>query len=118
MDMINHNQSVYQVWCGIEFVMSALVNVVTKTFICTRLFLLEKRMKRVAAESSMFRSVLPYRQILALVLESALPFTLIGVAGAITAAFLDPANSASAGALYAFPIVTVLWTNGLVSFSP
>ncbi|KAH6902255.1 hypothetical protein BKA70DRAFT_1521345 [Coprinopsis sp. MPI-PUGE-AT-0042] len=113
LETIDRTQSVYQVWCGIEFAMSAVVNVVTTTLICIRLILLERKMKRVAAASDTFRATLPYRQVLTLVLESALPCTLVAVAGAIMAGFLDPSKSTSTGALYGFPLMTVLWTNAL-----
>ncbi|KAH6880283.1 hypothetical protein BKA70DRAFT_1447330 [Coprinopsis sp. MPI-PUGE-AT-0042] len=113
LETMERTQSAYQIWCGIEFAMSATVSVATTTLICIRLILLERKMKRVAAESSAFKSVLPYRQILALLLEATFPFTLVGVVGTIMAGFLDPSTSASSKAMYAFPLVTVLWTNGL-----
>ncbi|KAH6902233.1 hypothetical protein BKA70DRAFT_1435393 [Coprinopsis sp. MPI-PUGE-AT-0042] len=113
LETMEHTQSVYQIWCGIEFAMSAAVSVATTTLICIRLILLERKMKQVAANSSTFKSVLPYRQVLAILFESALPFTLVGVVGTIMAGFLDPSTSASSRAMYAFPLVTVLWTNGL-----
>ncbi|KAH6902235.1 hypothetical protein BKA70DRAFT_1521319 [Coprinopsis sp. MPI-PUGE-AT-0042] len=113
LETIDHTQLVYQIWCGIEFAMSVVVSATTTTLICIRLILLERKMKRVAARSSAFKSVVPYRQVLALLIESALPFTLVGVAGAIMAVFLNPSSNASTKAMYAFPFVTVLWTNGL-----
>ncbi|KAH6880287.1 hypothetical protein BKA70DRAFT_1473237 [Coprinopsis sp. MPI-PUGE-AT-0042] len=113
LETIDRTQSIFQVWCGTEFAMSAAVNVATTTLICARLIMVQRKMKRVASESSMFRSALPYDQVLTLIVASALPFTLVSLTGATMAAFLDPSSSASTKALNAFPLVMIVWTNAL-----
>lgn len=76
---------------------------------------MERRMKAVEARSGTFRSRLPYRRIVALLLESALPFTLIGILGASVTFCMDAKGGAHNWAVYAFPIIMVLWLNSLVS---
>ncbi|KAH6902150.1 hypothetical protein BKA70DRAFT_1405165 [Coprinopsis sp. MPI-PUGE-AT-0042] len=63
--------------------------------------------------SGIFKSALPYRRLIALLLESALPFTLVGVAGAISTAFIDPFGQKQNKATTIFPLMIVLWTNPL-----
>jgi hypothetical protein len=106
----------YQFWRIIDFSMSVVVSVVATTMIGARLLLMERKMKRISEQSGgSFRSVLPYRQILALILESALPFTLIGVASAICMATMDVKQYTYRRSKHVFPFLMVLWTNALVS---
>ncbi|KAH6902133.1 hypothetical protein BKA70DRAFT_1435294 [Coprinopsis sp. MPI-PUGE-AT-0042] len=93
--------------------MSVVVSIVTTVMISARLVLMEKQMKRLALRSGTFRSVLPYRQVIALLLESAVPFTLVGVAGAIITGLINARNSEYSRAVSVFPFIMVLWTNAL-----
>ncbi|KAH6902184.1 hypothetical protein BKA70DRAFT_1521291 [Coprinopsis sp. MPI-PUGE-AT-0042] len=110
---IKRVQLAYKIWRMSDFSMSVMVNVVTTTLIVTRLLMMERKMRNLAKESTMFRSGLPYRRIIALLLESALPFTLVGIAGLICAGLLDPINNTYSRAIHAFPILMVAWTNAL-----
>ncbi|KAH6902194.1 hypothetical protein BKA70DRAFT_1307434 [Coprinopsis sp. MPI-PUGE-AT-0042] len=110
---ISRVQETYQFWRASDFIMSVAVSVVTTTLIIARLLLLQRRVKNLAGNSAALRSTLPYRQIIALLLESALPFTLVGVAGAIATAFIDPEGKRNKWAMDASPILLVLWTNAL-----
>ncbi|KAH6880272.1 hypothetical protein BKA70DRAFT_1575876 [Coprinopsis sp. MPI-PUGE-AT-0042] len=110
---IAHVRATYQFWRVADFSMSVAVSVVTTTLIIARLLLLQRRLKNLSVNSVALRSTLPYRQIIALVLESALPFTLVGVIGAIATAFIDPEGIRNKWALDSFPILLVLWTNAL-----
>ncbi|KAH6902131.1 hypothetical protein BKA70DRAFT_1567989 [Coprinopsis sp. MPI-PUGE-AT-0042] len=106
-------QIVYQVWRTIDFAMSVVVNAVTTTMIIARLVLMERKMRRLATQSATLRSALPYRQVIVLLLESALPFTLVGVASAITTVLMDAKVNTYTRAVHLFPIMMVLWTNAL-----
>ncbi|KAH6869086.1 hypothetical protein BKA70DRAFT_1491398 [Coprinopsis sp. MPI-PUGE-AT-0042] len=110
---IKRVQLAYKIWRMTDFSMSVMVNVVTTTLIITRLLMMERKMRNLAKESTMFRSGLPYRRVIALLLESALPFTLVGIAGVVCAGLLDPINNTYSRAIHAFPILMVAWTNAL-----
>jgi hypothetical protein len=106
----------YQFWRIIDFSMSVVVSVVATTMIGARLLLMERKMKRISKQSGgTFRPALPYRQILTLILESALPFTLIGVASAICIGAMDAREYTYRRSIHVFPFLMVLWTNALVS---
>ncbi|KAH6869084.1 hypothetical protein BKA70DRAFT_378108 [Coprinopsis sp. MPI-PUGE-AT-0042] len=106
-------QMIHQAWRITDFSSSVMVNIVTTTLIGTRILIMRKRMKRLAKTSAVFTSTLPYGYLTALLLESSLPFTLLGIAGAILTGLLDPASNTYNPAMHAFPIVIVLWTNAL-----
>ncbi|KAH6880274.1 hypothetical protein BKA70DRAFT_1575877 [Coprinopsis sp. MPI-PUGE-AT-0042] len=110
---IAHVRATYQLWRFADFTMSVAVSVATTTLIIARLLLLQRRLKNLSENSVALTSTLPYRQIIALVLESALPFTLVGVIGAVATAFIDLEGKRHKWALDSFPILLVLWTNAL-----
>ncbi|KAH6902201.1 hypothetical protein BKA70DRAFT_1568025 [Coprinopsis sp. MPI-PUGE-AT-0042] len=110
---IAHVRATYQLWRFADFSMSVAVSVATTTLIIARLLLLQRRLKNLSENSVALTSTLPYRQIIALVLESALPFTLVGVIGAVATVFIDPEGKRHKWALDSFPILLVLWTNAL-----
>ncbi|KAH6902157.1 hypothetical protein BKA70DRAFT_1229206 [Coprinopsis sp. MPI-PUGE-AT-0042] len=78
------------------------------------LFIMEKTMKHLLKQTGgTFRSQLPYRQIFAMILESALPFTLVGVVTAICIGAMDTKHGAYRRAVHIFPFLMVFWTNAL-----
>ncbi|KAH6902129.1 hypothetical protein BKA70DRAFT_1435291 [Coprinopsis sp. MPI-PUGE-AT-0042] len=110
---LHHARIAYRNWRMVDFSASILVNVVTTTMIIARLVLMQRKMNQLASGSDIFRSELPYRQIITLLLESALPFTLVALAGAIATAFLDPVGGTYRQTVHALPFVMVLWTNAM-----
>lgn len=97
---------------------SVIVSGVATAFIVTRLLLAQRKAKQLVKElgGNTFGSTLPYGRIIALVLESALPFTLVGVAATITYALSDTSDRPDIpNALCASWIISVFWSNGLVS---
>ncbi|KAH6902148.1 hypothetical protein BKA70DRAFT_1435306 [Coprinopsis sp. MPI-PUGE-AT-0042] len=111
---IGHVQAVYRVWRTVDFAMSVGVNIVTTAMITARLLLMERNMHRITSRSPTFKAGLPYRQIIALLLESALPFTAIGVVAAVLSGVNDPSDdTGSRKAVHAFPVMMALWTNSL-----
>ena len=109
-----NTQAVYRAWRVANFSMSIMINIVTAAMIGARVVFLERKMKRLAQQSGTFQPNLPYRKVLGFLLESAIPFTLVGISGAICAGFLDLQSNMPNGALFAYPLLIVLWTNGLV----
>ncbi|KAH6869104.1 hypothetical protein BKA70DRAFT_1491427, partial [Coprinopsis sp. MPI-PUGE-AT-0042] len=104
----------YQSWRIADFSMSVVVSIVTTTMIGARLVLMQRKMERLSEQTGgTFRSTLPYQQIFALILESALPFTLVGVVTAICAGTIDVRNNTYRWSVHAFPFLMVLWTNAL-----
>ncbi|KAH6902174.1 hypothetical protein BKA70DRAFT_1521286 [Coprinopsis sp. MPI-PUGE-AT-0042] len=105
---------VYQEWRITNFSTSVAVNAITTPMICICLILMERKMKRLSERTgAMFRSALPYRQLLTLLLESALPFTLVGVVGAICTGVIDDTDPTYRHAVHVLPILMVLWINAL-----
>ncbi|KAH6880280.1 hypothetical protein BKA70DRAFT_1411755 [Coprinopsis sp. MPI-PUGE-AT-0042] len=107
----NHTLLLLQKWRIVDFAMSVGVNVVSTTMICARLLLMRREMNHIAAQSATFKPTLPYSQLLTILLESALPFTLVGVAGAITTGFMSYQHYSMA--MHAYPLMLVLWINAL-----
>jgi hypothetical protein len=111
---------VYHSWrvSGVtEFSVSVLVNVVTTSLILSQILIVARRMNRLGSTvgSFQFKSTLPYRHLLMLLLESSLPLTLLGVTGAVLTGLLDTKGQDNSQAIHAFPIFMVMWTNALVS---
>ncbi|KAH6869101.1 hypothetical protein BKA70DRAFT_1491422 [Coprinopsis sp. MPI-PUGE-AT-0042] len=112
-EIIRQAQTTYQWWRIADFSMSVVVSIVSTALISARLFIMERRMTRVAEKSGTLSSNLPYRQLVAMLLESALPFTLVSIAGAICTGLLDSKTNTYSRALPALPILMVVWTNAL-----
>ncbi|KAH6902159.1 hypothetical protein BKA70DRAFT_1521279 [Coprinopsis sp. MPI-PUGE-AT-0042] len=112
-EAIRRAQVTYQWWRITDFSMSVVVSIVSTLLISARLFLMERRMTRVAEKSPTLKSSLPYRQLVAMLLESTLPFILVSIVGAICTGLLDSKNNTYSRALPALPILMVVWTNAL-----
>ncbi|KAH6902160.1 hypothetical protein BKA70DRAFT_1521281 [Coprinopsis sp. MPI-PUGE-AT-0042] len=103
----------------LDFVASVVVSGITTWLIIIRLLLAKRKMQRIVRElgGDAFRSTLPYGRVITLLLESALPFTLVGVAGAIATAFIDAdaggVDKASQGSI----VMYAIWCNSL-AFGP
>ncbi|KAH6902125.1 hypothetical protein BKA70DRAFT_1435286 [Coprinopsis sp. MPI-PUGE-AT-0042] len=93
--------------------MSVAVSAVATTMIFARLLLTQRRVQKIGKESGTFEANLPYRKVMRLLLESALPFTIVGIAGAIIAALKDSPGPYGCWSTHAFPFVLVLWSNAL-----
>ncbi|KAH6880269.1 hypothetical protein BKA70DRAFT_1575873 [Coprinopsis sp. MPI-PUGE-AT-0042] len=100
-------------WRIADFTMSVVVSIVTTVLIIARLLLVRKKMQNLGNDSQALRSTLPYMQIIVLLLESTVPFTLVGATAAIMHGFIDLKENKNMWALDAFPILIVLWTNSL-----
>jgi hypothetical protein len=109
---LTHEQVVLKQWRIIDFSMSVGLSAISTAMICARLLLMRKSMKRIAAGSATFRPTLPYTRLMAIILESALPFTFVGIAGAITTGLMD--YHGYNAAMHLYPIMVVLWINALV----
>ncbi|KAH6869097.1 hypothetical protein BKA70DRAFT_1491418 [Coprinopsis sp. MPI-PUGE-AT-0042] len=103
----------------LDFVASVVVSGITTWLIIIRLLLAKRKMQRIVRElgGDAFKSTLPYGRVITLLLESALPFTLVGVAGAIATAFIDAdaggVDKASQGSI----VMYAIWCNSL-AFGP
>jgi hypothetical protein len=88
--------------------------VVTTVLIIIRLVLMKREMDALVGKSDHFGSMVPYRQVITLILESALPFTVVGVAAAISTAFKNSQTGKYNAGSAAGAILAVAWYNGLV----
>ncbi|KAH6902127.1 hypothetical protein BKA70DRAFT_1567986 [Coprinopsis sp. MPI-PUGE-AT-0042] len=89
------------------------VSAVATAMIFARLLLTQKRVEKIARESGTFEANLPYRKVMRLLLESALPFTMVGIAGATAAALRGSPSPYSGWATRASQVILVLWSNAL-----
>ncbi|KAH6902168.1 hypothetical protein BKA70DRAFT_1405173 [Coprinopsis sp. MPI-PUGE-AT-0042] len=112
-ELFRRARMAYYTWRITDFSMSVVVSVVTTTMICARLILMKKKKKHLLQVGSTLRSALPYRHIFTIILESSLPFTLVGVASTIRAATLDIKYRTYRRQVHIFPFLVVLWTNAL-----
>lgn len=102
----------------IDLAASAAISGITTTLILTRLFLAKREIEQLldgAGEAGLYKSTLPYKRVVMLVLESALPLTLLGVVGAILEASFYGSDTDTAVRMYSDQIMFTLWDNGLVS---
>ncbi|KAH6902122.1 hypothetical protein BKA70DRAFT_1435283 [Coprinopsis sp. MPI-PUGE-AT-0042] len=107
-----HRRSAIQAWRIADFAISVLVSVVTTTMISIRLLLMKKEMNRIEKECSQFKSTLPYRRVITLLVESALPFNLVGAIGAIAMGSIGH-GSCLTWPLAVSSVLMVLWINCL-----
>ncbi|KAH6902128.1 hypothetical protein BKA70DRAFT_1521256 [Coprinopsis sp. MPI-PUGE-AT-0042] len=103
----------YRPWRIADFSMSVAVNVVSTTMIVARLLLTRKRVEKVCREVGVLKVGIPYRRVMRLVLESALPFTVVGVAGAITVGLMNSSSHYGRWLTHAFAFIVVFWSNAL-----
>jgi hypothetical protein len=97
---------------------SVVVSSMTTGLIMARLLLARKKMQRIVGELGLggtFKSTLPYGRVVTLLLEPALPFTLLGIVGAIATAFLDAETGEFNAANKATIVIYAIWCNSLVS---
>ncbi|KAH6869090.1 hypothetical protein BKA70DRAFT_1491410 [Coprinopsis sp. MPI-PUGE-AT-0042] len=107
-------QRTYHQWRITDFLTSVMVSLITTLMIYARLVFMERKMKHLSEQTGgTFRSALPYRQLLTLLLESALPFTLVGVVSAICTGVIDSMNPTHRHAVRVLPMLMVLWINFL-----
>ncbi|KAH6902121.1 hypothetical protein BKA70DRAFT_1567982 [Coprinopsis sp. MPI-PUGE-AT-0042] len=105
-------RSTIQAWRIADFATSVLVSAVTTTMICIRLVLMKKEMKRVEEACSQFKSAIPYRRVITLLVESALPFNVVGAVGAISMASIGHDSSLTRAVILS-TVMTVVWINCL-----
>jgi hypothetical protein len=104
----------------LDFSTSVVVSSMTTGLIMARLLLARKKMQRIVGELGLggtFKSTLPYGRVVTLLLEPALPFTLVGVVGAIATAFLSAETGEFNAANKATIVIYAIWCNSLVSDS-
>ncbi|KAH6902120.1 hypothetical protein BKA70DRAFT_1307306 [Coprinopsis sp. MPI-PUGE-AT-0042] len=105
-------RSTIQAWRITDFAMSVVVSVVTTTMICIRLLLMKKKIDRIGKGCSQLMSTLPYSRLITFLVESSLPFNVVGAIGAISMAGIGHESSLTWGLAFS-TVMMVLWINCL-----
>lgn len=94
---------------GLYYLFATSVNVVATTLICVRLLRMKRRVEKMDSSTERLGGSIPYTRVTMVLIESALPFTAMGVSTGIIALVKTPA------AYYAWIFVSRLWTMASVS---
>ena len=94
---------------GIYFLLATSVNVVATTLICIRLLRMKHQVEKANSSTEKFGGSLPYTKVTMVLIESALPFTVMGISTGIIALVKTSAS------YYAWIFVSRLWTISSVS---
>ncbi|KAH6880291.1 hypothetical protein BKA70DRAFT_1447337 [Coprinopsis sp. MPI-PUGE-AT-0042] len=106
-------QAAFQRWYIADFTVSVGVSVVTTTMICIRVLLMKRTIERLTGKGEGFQSSMPYSRVITPLLESALPFTLVGVAAAISTAISTAHSGRDKVASDVYLVMLVIWYNSL-----
>jgi hypothetical protein len=89
--------------------MATSVNIVATTLICVRLLRMKQKVGKIDTSTVRLGGSIPYTKVTMVLIESALPFTVMGISTGIIALVKTPA------AYYAWIFVSRLWTMASVS---
>ncbi|KAH6901835.1 hypothetical protein BKA70DRAFT_1157475 [Coprinopsis sp. MPI-PUGE-AT-0042] len=89
---------------GLYFLFATSVNVVATTLICIRLLRMKRRVEKMDSSTERLGGTIPYTRVTMVLVESALPFTVMGISTGIIALVKTPSS------YYAWIFVSRLWT--------
>jgi hypothetical protein len=99
----------FELHCGLYYLFATSANVVATTLICVRLLRMKRKAEKMDTSIVRLGGSIPYTRVTMLLIESALPLTVMGISTGIIALVKAPA------AYYAWIFVRRLWTVASVS---